>query len=244
MVSRFLAAVAARRPSWFPAPRPLTQDGLRTFARRLGNFWLVWSGLLLVHEAGHAMGAWREGVAVRRITAGVGPVVWRGNRGGTEVVFRLVPVAGLTTFGPDHSATVTRDSPRVASWTAWTHELTTIAGGVLATLALAGVVAGSVAVRERMVGRRWRWGRYVVADALVLTLFNFLPVPPLDGGRAVIGALAAWRGVHLTGDALFWVQVGGLALAVVPMTLWTRWTARIDAIALGWGAPPPVTPRD
>jgi hypothetical protein len=36
------------------------------------------------------------------------------------------------------------------------------------------------------------------------------------------------------------VQVGGLALAIVPMTLWTRWTARIDAAALWWGAPAPA----
>ena len=108
---------------------------------------------------------------------------------------------------------------------------------MLATLVLGVAVAVAVVLRERSTRRRWRWGRFVVADALVLTLFNFLPVPPLDGGRAVIGALAAWRGVALTGDALFWVQLGGLALAIVPMTLWTRWTARIDAAAWRWGAP-------
>jgi Zn-dependent protease len=84
---------------------------------------------------------------------------------------------------------------------------------------------------------RWTWGRIVVADAVVLTIFNFLPVPPLDGGRAVIGAVAAWRGAPLPADALFWVQLGGLALAVAPMTLWTRWTERIDSVVLRWGAP-------
>jgi hypothetical protein len=31
--------------------------------------------------------------------------------------------------------------------------------------------------------------------------------------------------------------VGGLALAIMPMTLWTRWTARIDSFALRCGAP-------
>jgi Zn-dependent protease len=112
----------------------------------------------------------------------------------------------------------------------------TIAGGVVATLALAVAMAGAVAARERSTGRSWRWGRYVVADALVLTVFNFLPVPPLDGGRVVIGALAAWRGVRLTNEALFWVQMGGLVLAVIPMTLWTHWTERIDALAQRWGA--------
>jgi membrane-associated protease RseP (regulator of RpoE activity) len=119
-------------------------------------------------------------------------------------------------------------------------ELVALVSGVIATLVVAATVAAVVAMRERGTGARWTWGRFVVADALVLTLFNFLPVPPLDGGRAVIAALAAWGGVRLTPDALFWVRLGGLALAVVPMTVWTRWTARIDAAVLRWGAPTPT----
>ena len=98
-------------------------------------------------------------------------------------------------------------------------------------------MAALVAARERATRRVWVWGRILVADAVVLTVFNFFPVPPLDGGRAVLGALAAWRGAPLTGDALFWVQAGGLALAIVPMTLWTRWTERIDSAAMRWGVP-------
>jgi len=151
------------------------------------------------------------------------------------VVLRLLPVAGLTTFG--HEAASAAASSSGGSWTSWAHELTTIVGGVLATLVFGAAVATVVALRERGTGRRWTWGRYVVADALVLTLFNFLPVPPLDGGRAVLGAIATWTGVRPTGDALFWVHVGGLALAIMPMTLWTRWTARIDSVALRWRAP-------
>ncbi|HEX6049060.1 MAG TPA: M50 family metallopeptidase [Gemmatimonadaceae bacterium] len=228
MSSRF-ASIARRRPR-------LTRATLSDLARRLAHFWVVWSALLLVHELGHAVGARQQGLTVRRVTAGAGPVLWRTQRGDTEIVLRLVPIAGVTTFGRPDAAVV--DAPRHESWDAWQHELTTIAGGVLATLAFAMVVAGAVAVRERATRTRWRWGRYVVADAVVLTLFNFLPVPPLDGGRAVIGALNAWGGIHLTSDALFWVQLGGLALAIVPMALWTRWTERIDAAALHWGAPP------
>lgn len=240
MLSRRWAAVAARRPSWCRVPGSLTwrRGHASAIARRLAHFWIVWSALLLVHETGHALGAWHQGLEVQRITAGVGPVVWRGEHDGTEVLLRLVPLAGVTTFLPDTTATSASGAHGNPGWGAWGSEVMTIAGGVLATLVLAVTMAGVVAVRERSTARLWRWGRYVVADALVLTLFNFLPVPPLDGGRAVIGALAAWRGVRLTGDTLFWVQLGGLALAVLPMTAWTRWTARIDALALRWGAPP------
>ncbi len=210
---------------------------LSALGRRLLHFWLVWSALLLVHEAGHAFVGSRQGLDIGRITVGVGPVLWRGERGGTELVFRLVPVAGITTIADRHDS----DAGETAAVEpgALGRLLATLAGGVAATLAVALAVAALVAAAERGSGTRWRWGRFVVADAVVLTAFNLLPVPPLDGGRAIIGALAAWRGAPLSSDALFWVHVSGFALAVVPMTLWTRWTAVIDAAALRWGAPEP-----
>lgn len=242
MLSRLFAPITGRRLAFLAAfrPRLWRRPDVPALGRRLSHFWIVWSVLLLVHESGHAVGAWRQGLGVARITAGVGPVIWRGHRDRTEIVLRLVPIAGVTTLESSREAAGPGEPAEAGGWRAWGRDLTTIAGGVLATLGLAIVVAGVVALRERATGTRWRWGRFVVADALVLTLFNFLPVPPLDGGRAVIGALTALRGVQLTADALFWVQVGGLALAVVPMTFWTRWTARIDEAALRWGAPTPA----
>lgn len=229
---------ALRRPGW-------TRGDASALARRLANFWLVWSALLLVHEGGHALSARRQGLAVRRVTVGVGPVLWRGQRGDTQIALRAVPLAGVTTLraprGAAPSAPVDPSAHHGAApgrWRAYGQQVRTLAGGVLATLALAVGVAALVPARERATGARWVWGRILVADAVVLTVFNFLPVPPLDGGRAVLGAVAAWRGAPLAGDALFWVQLGGLALAVAPMTLWTRWTRRIDDAALRWGAPP------
>ena len=211
-------------------------DG-RALARRLAYFWVVWTALLLVHEAGHALAARRHGLDVSRVTIGAGPVLWSGDHAGVPVVLRLVPLVGLTSLGGAHAHGAVSGGD--ARWSAWAGEALTIGGGVLATLALALAVAGAVAARERATGRRWLLGRYVVADALVLTIFNFLPVPPLDGGRAVLAAVGAWRGAPLPDDALFWLHVGGVALAVVPMMLWTRWTARIDGLAARWGAPPP-----
>lgn len=241
--------LARLRAAWRGASAP-------ALARRLAHFWIVWSLLLLVHEGGHAVSAWRQGLTVHRVTVGLGPVVWRGEHEGTQAVLRLVPLAGITRVGtptPTPPAAAPAGGPRDAGvrdagvrdagvWSALGRQAITLAGGVLATLALAVGVAGLVAVWERTRGTRWVWGRIVVADAVVLTVFNFLPVPPLDGGRAVLGVLAAWRGAPLQGDALFWVHVGGLALAVVPMALWTRWTARIDAVAMRWGAPLPPAP--
>ena len=237
MPSSLLSRVTAWCPPSLAAlrrPRPSRAD-LRALGRRLGHFWVVWSALLLVHEAGHAITALRQGLTVRRVTVGAGPVLQRWQVGDAQLVLRLVPVAGMTTLGPARSgAAAVSDDGR---WREWRRQLATLGGGVLATLVLAVGVAGAVAARERVSGSRWVWGRFLVADAVVLTVFNFLPVPPLDGGRAAFGAFTAWRGTPLSGDALFWVQVGGLALALAPMTLWTHWTSRIDAAAMRWGVP-------
>ena len=220
-----------------------SRSGLSSWARRLVYFWIVWSGLLFVHEGGHAVSAWRQGLTVRQVTVGMGPAVARTHYRGTELVLRLVPIAGVTNLGAPRA-----DADRVVharhadphGWSAWSAGLLTLGGGVLATLLLGLGIAAIVVTRERTTGRTWLLGRYVVADAVVLTVFNFFPVPPLDGGRAMLGIIAAWQGAPLSGDALFWVQAGGMALAVVPMTLWTRWTARIDATASHWRAPRPA----
>lgn len=231
-----LAPAPAR---WLRRPR-FSRAGVVSLARRFAQFWIVWSFLLLFHEGGHAVSAWRQGIEVSRVTVGMGPELWRGTHGDTELVLRAVPVAGITQLATEQAAVPeghVHGRPATERWTQWARQLRTLFGGVLATLGVAVIVAGLVVARERTSGQRWVWGRILVADAIVLTVFNFLPVPPLDGGRAVLGAVAALRGEPLAGDALFWVQLGGLALAVVPMTLWPRWTARIDAAALWWGAP-------
>jgi membrane-associated protease RseP (regulator of RpoE activity) len=214
----------ARPLARFGAPRLFDSSGL---PRRLAYFWIVWSALLLLHEAGHAVVARWQGLAVRRVTVGVGPEVWQFTRGSTDVVVRLLPVLGMTSVaepsGTDARSWLSREAP--------------LAGGVAATLAAAVLVAAGVLALERRSGRRFVLGRLVIGDALVLTVFNFLPVPPLDGGRVVLSALAAARGAPLAGDALFWVHLGGLTLALVPILVWTRWTAPIDAAVLTWWAP-------
>ena len=219
-----------------PAPprRRSTRPSWRSLGRRLLHFWFVWSALLFVHEAGHVVAAQREGLVVRRVTVGAGPVVWRGERSDVELVLRLVPLAGITSFRDPADAT---RAELPASAHAWGTQALVLAGGMLATLALGVALAVMVGIAERSFRRRWAWGRMLVADAAVLTVFNLFPVPPLDGGRALLTAITTLSGTPLSSEALMWIQAGGLALALVPMALWTGWTARIDRVAMWWGAP-------
>lgn len=196
----------------------------RAGVRRFAEFWIVWSVLLCIHEAGHAILAHRQGLEVRKVTVGVGPVIREGHVGGTGFALRLLPVAGLTTLR-GHG-----DAGRRA-------ELVALSGGVAATVALTLGLVTIAAASERLRRRRCLWARILIADAVVLSVFNLLPVPPLDGGRAVFLAVDAIRGAPLPSDALFWVHLGGFALAVLPMMLWPRWTRIIDRTALWWRAP-------
>ena len=218
--------------------RRLHPSSLAAPARRLAHFWIVWSALLFVHEGGHAIIARHEGLRVAQMTVGLGPVLLRTHAGDTDLVLRLVPLSGMTNVGAPRALPGTAAHDDQRGWHVWREQLATLAGGVASTLMLAVLIAGLVAVRERGTGKRWVWGRFVIADAVVISVFNFLPIPPLDGGRALLGAFDAWRGAPLAGDALFWVQVGGFALAIVPMMVWTRWTARIDSAAMRWCPPP------
>ena len=196
--------------------------------RRLVHFLVVWSALLLVHEYGHAWTASSQGYSVDEIIVGAGPVLWRGTVGDTELSFRLVPLVGITRLGSNE---------RVAPTRSLIGDGMVYAAGILATMVFALFVAGLSAIWEGAFRNRCVWGRMIVADAVVLSVLNCLPVPPLDGGRAMFAALTALRGSPLSSDAMLWMQLGGLALAIVPMAIWTRWTMRIDAVAMWWRVP-------
>jgi Zn-dependent protease len=64
-----------------------------------------------------------------------------------------------------------------------------------------------------------------VAVNFILAFVNILPVPPLDGGRAMVAALSNEAGVNLERAARFWPLVLLLLLVVVP---WLGKAAGVD----------------
>ena len=197
---------------------------------RFLHFWFVWTALVFVHETGHAFVARVQGQHVARISVGAGPVILRQELGDVDLVLRAVPIVGMTSL---QETSATAD----VSISAWRSALLTLFGGITATAAAGLLMFALVRLRERHTRARWNWGRFVMADAAVLTVLNLLPLPPLDGGQAMLATLELMRGSALSSDARLWAQVGGFAVALVPMVLWTRWTVRIDTLTLRIGAP-------
>ncbi len=70
--------------------------------RKLGPvfFILSWVPLLVLHELGHAVAAWLVGWRVSRIVIGVGPELWRGRIGHTDVRVHLVAISGYILPAP------------------------------------------------------------------------------------------------------------------------------------------------
>ena len=55
---------------------------------------LVFGTVVLVHEAGHYLAAWRCGIYVQEFSIGFGPAVWTRVKNGTRYSVRLFPVGG------------------------------------------------------------------------------------------------------------------------------------------------------
>jgi membrane-associated protease RseP (regulator of RpoE activity) len=157
---------------------------------------------LLVHEAGHALAAWRCGVPVLAVRVGWPRVAgWRGFEAG------LVPVVGWVVVD-DRAA-----APRTRLWLAL--------AGPLASLALSPLVL--------LPG----WIGLLGLVSLILALANLLPLPPLDGGKALVEILEI---VGVRVDRPLATRYGMLAIVALHVPLMLPpdlWVAGVGATVLG-----------
>jgi Zn-dependent protease len=158
---------------------------------------------LSLHEAGHAVAGHLFGLPVLKITAGNGPWLVRLWRGRFEA--RLFGLNG----GCEFARPLDLESPLIRFCVAL--------AGPLASLAIAGLFAGCAAVWEAVAGQ----GAgvqvcLVMAQANVaLALFNLLPVPPLDGWRALDAVLEHFGVLKLSAASRARLHVSGLLLLTV-----------------------------
>ncbi|MBN8745782.1 MAG: site-2 protease family protein [Thiomonas arsenitoxydans] len=174
---------------------------------------LLFVASLALHEAGHALAARIFGLPVRRVTAGNGP--WLLRLWGGRFEARLFGLNGACEF-----TRPLESEPTLARfWIAL--------AGPLSSLGAAGLFAGLGAAWSAVAGH----GSEVqvcllMAQANVaLALFNLLPIPPLDGWRA-LEAVLEQTGFRLSDARRARLHAGGMVLLAVGIAAF---------FALHWG---------
>lgn len=161
------------------------------------GFLVLW-GIVLLHELGHSLMAWRFGIRTLDIT--------------------LWPLGGMARM--DHIP----ERPKVEFWIAIAGPLVNFAlAGLGAAVLFALALADARLPLEEM---SWSpagiaWG-FVVAN-LLMGVFNLLPAFPMDGGRvlrAILGVFLDW--LHATSVAVFIGRLfafGMIALGILGLFL-------------------------
>jgi Zn-dependent protease len=158
---------------------------------------------LALHEAGHAVAGHLFGLPVLKITAGNGPWLVRLWRGQFEA--RLFGLNGTCEF-----TRPLESEPTLARfWIAL--------AGPLASLAIAGLFAGCAAAWDAVAGQGQgvQVCMIMAQSNVALALFNLLPVPPLDGWRAVEAVLDRAGVLRFTPSQRVRVYRAGLFLILV-----------------------------
>ena len=147
------------------------------FALALAVMWLMFTGLLLIHEYGHAIAMRKLGLREGKIVLGVIPL-FRKRFFGVEHEFALLPVFAYC-VSDDYAKA---DSNRRA-WVALAGPAISLASG-LVFLVLNWIYP--------------TWSLALLAQgSFILALMNILPLPPLDGWTVAEHFLIK-RGVVLT----------------------------------------------
>jgi membrane-associated protease RseP (regulator of RpoE activity) len=166
---------------------------------------------LALHESGHAVAGHLFGLPVRRVTAGNGPWLVRLWRGQFEA--RLFGLNGGCEF-----ARPLESEPTLARFCI-------ALAGPLSSLGAAGLFAGCAAVWDAVAGQ----GAgvqvcMIMAQAnIALALFNLLPIPPLDGWRALEAVLEQAGVLRLTPSQHERVYRAGLVLIMVATAAFFAW---------------------
>lgn len=165
----------------------------------------------IAHEMGHFLVARRLGIPVKRLTVGLGPVLWRKHLNAEmELVLRAVP-AGMAVGVPVRR---TADGLAVRPIK---HDVLMVAGGPAASMGLAlGLFLVTRISSDPAVLQVWLVGTAVLS--VLLALLNLIPIPGLDGGHLLMLALARF-GWELTPQQEARVHRTGIYVTAVVCTL-------------------------
>ena len=202
---------------------------------------LIAAGLIIlisfpVHEFAHAWTAWKLGDSTARLFGRLtlNPIVHFDPLGGILLILSSLVGFGIGWAKP---TPVNPNNLRGGRWS----EAVVAAAGPLSNLVIASIAAGILRIMLTL-GENGtvlpRMAYEVVADVVViniaLLLFNFIPVPPLDGSKVLYGFLSPrqqfqWRPVLEQYGFLFLILVAFLPLFGGGQTLFQLIFERIGA---------------
>jgi membrane-associated protease RseP (regulator of RpoE activity) len=132
-----------------------------------------------VHELGHSIVALRLRVPIRRVTIGMGPILWQLRPGaGPEICWRLLPFSVSIAVPAGRTADSTACRPLG-------HDMAVAAGGPTASLLLA-VALVFAAVWVRITSGAGTWAATTALLSAWMGLSNLFPLPGLDGGHILL----------------------------------------------------------
>lgn len=185
------------------------------------QIWLALIWVTLWHELGHCWAARSVGIPVRMLSVGFGPVLWRRTlRDNSVFMLRALPL-GMSVGVPS------RYSPSGHPIRPTAHDVWIAAAGSLANLLLALLLFGLA---------RWMPVPFEVAHGLVgigllavlVALFNLLPLPGLDGGHLLLlltrrlgNRLSPEHEMQIHRAGLYWLSIACL----VPLVMALLWMA-------------------
>jgi len=156
--------------------------------------------LCFVHEMGHILVARHNGVQIKQVRIGMGPILWSGNWGATRILVCCLPVG--VTMGICGRRNLDGSPRRTLGQEAWI-----ASGGLIANLIVVPLALGGMYLTK---GTPLAYAIYLSGLlSLALVLLNALPIPGLDGGHLAMLALAS-AGIELSPAQERQAQIIGL----------------------------------
>lgn len=183
--------------------------------------------VVLVHESGHYLIGRLCGYSISMFSIGIGPqAIHLFTHAGTHFIISWIPVGGYIII--DDRTPCADDDPSFRRWL-WRDVAVYAAGSlanVISALVLAIIYFGwwrNTLVDASLIGVFDKKVDLFIFGSMVLAVVNWLPIPPLDGGRIVFALVEIIRHRKLNPDVKENMILIGSVIILVYMIIEWAW---------------------